>query len=190
MFNDAYGLTDAVLHGRKRQTRRIVSKETYGNLTIEQNPLRLDEHRYGVNSHSIKSNFPKYKVGEVIAVVQNYSEVAKILPYWDYITAGIYEDNSGWNNKMFVRADLMPSRIKITGIRCERLQDISDEDCLKEGIYKFNEAGIFAFDDKKGYVHSFNSAREAFASLIDKVSGKGTWERNPFVWVYEFELID
>ena len=54
MFNDAFELTDAVLSGRKIMTRRIVSKETYGDLNIEQNPLRLDEHRHGINSCSIK----------------------------------------------------------------------------------------------------------------------------------------
>lgn len=36
----------------------------------------------------------------------------------------------------------------------------------------------------------FDTPREAFASLIDRVSGKGTWDRNPFVFVYDFELVD
>ena len=45
-------------------------------------------------------------------------------------------DKPGWNNKMFVRADLMPHRIKITGIKLERLQDISEEDIYKEGFEK------------------------------------------------------
>lgn len=31
---------------------------------------------------------------------------------------------------------------------------------------------------------------KAFAALIDKVSGKGTWDSNPWVFVYEFKLID
>lgn len=38
----------------------------------------------------------------------------------------------GWDNKMFVRAEHMPHRIRITDIRVERLQDISDEDCLRK----------------------------------------------------------
>ena len=36
----------------------------------------------------------------------------------------------------------------------------------------------------------FNTPREAFAHLIDKVSGKGTWDKNPYVFVYDFELVD
>ena len=30
---------------------------------------------------------------------------------------------------------------------------------------------------------------DAYEILIDKVSGKGTWERNPYVFVYDFELV-
>lgn len=37
--------------------------------------------------------------------------------------------------------------------------------------------------------NGFDTPREAFAALIDKVSGKGTWESNPYVWAYEFELM-
>ena len=37
--------------------------------------------------------------------------------------------------------------------------------------------------------NSFFTPRAAFASLIDKVSGKGTWEENPYVFVYSFQLI-
>ena len=205
MFNGAYGLTDAVLHGIKTQTRRFLSKVTYGDLTIEQNPLRLDEHRYGVNSHSIKSNFPKYKVGEVIAVTQSYGEIAAemMIGSYDYDLYEKFRQNAmgmelaGNLNKMFVRADLMPHHIQITGIRCERLQDISDEDCIKEGIYRLDSAngsgGIaysFVGASDKKHIGLYDTPCEAFSALIDKVSGKGTWERNPFVWVYEFELIN
>lgn len=43
---------------------------------------------------------------------------------------------------------------------------------------------------KRGINKEFSTPREAFAALIGKVSGKGTWENNPLVWVYEFELVD
>ena len=98
---------------------------------------------------------------------------------------------------MFVRADLMPHRIRITNVRVERLQDIGDEDSLREGIYNWKDAP----DCPPGYKFpvelyghdmswdGFLSPREAFAALIDKVSGKGTWESNPWVFVYEFELV-
>lgn len=74
------------------------------------------------------------------------------------------------------------------------LQDISDEDCLKEGIYedsgddKYPPSIFYEFEGNED--DGFDTPREAFAALIDKVSGKGTWESNPYVFVYEFKLID
>lgn len=94
---------------------------------------------------------------------------------------------------MFVKPELMPHQIRITAVRVERLQDISDEDCLKEGISPMIvgcEYYVFSFIDKeKGCFLDYKTPREAYAALIDKVSGKGTWESNPYVFVYDFELI-
>lgn len=121
---------------------------------------------------------PKFEVGEIVAVAQAYKDT------WgnpDFLFA----HKPGWNNKMFVSADLMPHQIRITNVWAERLQDISEEDCLREGIYEvpFCE---FAWDDNG---KTFKTAREAFATLIDKVSGKGTWESNPWAFANEFELV-
>lgn len=79
-----------------------------------------------------------------------------------------------------------------------QLQDISEEDCLKEGIYvsdTFTKYGIRngyspqCANDPKEKKWWFNSPREAFSHLIDKVSGKGTWDLNPWNFAYEFELV-
>lgn len=189
MFNDKFNLTECVLSGFKTMTRRTLPNDVYGELSIEYNPLRIDEHRYGVNSHSIKSHFPTYQVGEVVAIAQNYSKIAEKYPYWDYITAGIYEDNPGWNNKMFVKASLMPNKIKITKVRAERLQEITDADILREGVFVTmgqSHSSYCLIDDSN---KTFTTPKEAFEYLIDKVSGKGTWNSNPYVFVYEFELL-
>lgn len=94
---------------------------------------------------------------------------------------------------MFVKADLMPHQIQIRDLRIERLQDISEEDCMKEGVYR--DYGDTEFPPQEFYDYDWNedngfdTPREAFASLIDKVSGRGTWDRNPFVWRIEFQLV-
>ena len=100
----------------------------------------------------------------------------------------------GWRNKLFVRADLMPHQIRITGIKCEQLQSISHDDCFRGGIieswYESTDTTTYGFvDEKKGTAVEFDTPRKAFAALIDKVSGRGTWDRNPWVVVYEFELV-
>lgn len=88
----------------------------------------------------------------------------------------------------------MPRHISITNIKIERLQDISDEDCLKEGIYEdsgddeFPPSIFYEFEGNKD--NGFDTPREAFAALIDKISGRGTWNNNLYTFAYEFELID
>lgn len=189
MFNDKYSLTQAVLDGRKTMTRRI-SKEQIRNSVFWKSGYE------SIHGYEIK---PIYKISELVAIAQSYESLGMNpeIALNDRDGIGFYTKTKfapGWKNKMFVRADLMPHHIRITDIKIERLQDISDKDCLKEGIYKgqcgsadthFMDAYYY-----KGDIQPYCTPREAFAALIDKVSGKGTWESNPYVFVYEFELID
>lgn len=165
MFNDKYCLTQAVLDGTKTMTRRVLKEGT---------PLG--------NWEETQKKLP-YKVGEVVAIAQSYNTIGK--PQYDKFGNGV----AGNRNKMFTRAELLPHHIKITGVKVERLQSISDADILKEGVYQFDE--LFYVSKDIGYAPevAFPTAREAFWYLIDKISGKGTWESNPWVVAYSFELI-
>lgn len=62
----------------------------------------------------------------------------------------------------------------------------------KNRFYVEPFCGGYGFDSNIGYIsqYPFPNPCEAFAVLIDKVSGKGTWESNPYVFVYDFELVD
>lgn len=191
MFNDKYGLTQAVLEGRKTQTRRLLHcPKTFGGKYVS--GFRLCTNKQGVQFAYLVDEdeceidgsvnvLSAYKIGEEVAIAQRYSECFR---------AVCLEYNKGWNNKMFVIAELMPHRIKITGLRVEQLQDITDEDCLKEGL-EFAKGGYYTGYNKEtnSRIWLGNTPREAFATLIDKVSGKGTWDSNPYVFVYDFDLI-
>jgi len=189
MFNDKYGLTQAVLEGRKTMTRRIVPQSV------------LDYYLYEAEDPTI-IDAAKYDIGEVVAIAQAY----KVLDYTfhNYATnpsrsCGIRkeyaEKQKGWNNKMFVAAKFMPHHINITDIKVERLQDISDDDILREGVFEgefMNTWDRYYYDEWGDVANhiTFKTPRKAFASLIDKVSGKGTWDKNPWVLAYSFMLID
>lgn len=206
MFNDKFLLTQAVLDGRKTQTRRRLTltlhkKADRGDALIEVSPSKVffedgkwkfiyDDYVFLLS----KNNYPKYDVGEVVAVAQSYEQIynEQGLETMDMLVQQL-KNSKGWNNKMFVCADMMPNQIRITNVRIERLQDISDEDCLKEGIIQgrcgsedthFMDAYYIQND-----IQPYCTPREAFAHLINKVSKKGTWERNPYVFVYDFELV-
>lgn len=215
MFNDKYSLTQAVLDGRKTMTRRVCKydkpNETYDIVfpVFEPNDYDNDGNivsplNYAFGWRNDKGDFtgwniPQYKVGEVVAVAQCYKSLGMNpeIALDDKDGIGFYTKTKfapGWKNKMFVRADLMPHHIRITDIKVERLQNISDEDCLKEGIYKgqcgsadthFMDAYYY-----KGDIQPYCTPRGSFAALIDKVSGKGTWLKNPYVFCYSFKLID
>lgn len=212
MFKDKYGLTKAVLEGRKTMTRMIVPE------CKELDILRHWEHNEGAiatgyeeKTQSFRFDYcpdkkrrysidhlnliPRYKVGEVVAVAQAYRDIRDIIG--DVHDGKSIKFMPGWSNKMFVRADLMPYQIRITNVRVERLQDISDDDCLREGIHIDGSAPdsyqpfytFFGSQEKDGTPVGFHDPRYAFEILINKISGKGTWDRNPWVFVYEFELV-
>ena len=203
MFNDKYGLTQAVLDGRKTMTRRIINQQTEGWLRMQYDERYDDWHRRS-----------PYMYLETLAIAQSYRSILQNTSLRDFVCQIEYDgelsdefenitDGKGFKNKMFVKAKYMPHHIKISGIRVERLQDISNEDCLREGVYIDKEGGqsigyplavpfyctfrgAINRDGKQLY---WSTPKEAFAALIDNVSGKGTWDRNPLVWVYEFELV-
>ena len=201
MFNDKYLLTQAVLRGTKTMTRRVERFEPSARMLDEGFKIEgglNDKGRwiftlYNKNGDTIDEFIPRYNIGEVVAIAQSYHNLNKsgyTAPEWlDHVC----ESSAGYENKMFVRADLMPHHIRITDVKVERLQDISDEDILREGVWQFyDHKGLFYISKNIGYAPTvaFPTAREAFWYLIDNVSDKGTWESNPLVVAYSFELLD
>ena len=210
MFKDRFGLTEAVLSGRKTMTRRIIGQYIeidWNRRGVVQLPVGGFEHDVlfmdvrqilpdaGRSDYSAPKKYqPKYERGEIIAVAQSYHELNKrgfIAPEWCEHSC---EDSAGYENKMFVRADLMPHRIRITDIQLQRLNNISDEDCIREGITKgdfkdFPQQMYFPYKGCKD-TEVMWTPQGAFSILIDKICGKGTWDSNPWVYVYTFELLD
>ena len=167
IFNDRYELTNLVLSGQKTQTRILVKAK--------------DEFLDG--------EFNWDSAGTMITFCKNGKEFIDIKsPYFfgEELSVTIHKNNHTPND--------IDNIITITDIRFEKLQDISDEDCLKEGIYEDGDdsSGLYVvpfydFWGNKG--DGFDNPKEAFAALIDKINGKGTWDSNPYVFVYDFELV-
>lgn len=162
MFNIKYGLEQAVLNGTKTRT------------------WRADKN-------------PRYKIGEIVAIKQCYKDV---MNYSFYNDKKLYDkvcnlmNEAGATNKMFVKNELMPHKIKITDIKHCFLQWVSDADCIREGIFFEDIIGFIDFynftnSKKRGYREPI----DAFADLINKLNGKGYWESNPLGYAYEFELV-
>lgn len=215
MFNNKYCLTRAVLNGRKTMTRRVftltLDKDVAGKLIrVYPSKVFFDNGKWlfdyeGRTYNLPKENYPRYGVDEVVAIAQSYKTIYDELTDKDGEEAanewwcnahesicGSPDTSGGNNNKMFVKADLMLHHIRITDVKVERLQDISDDDIMREGVWQFYDNELFYVSKNIGYAPTvaFPSARLAFWYLIDKISGKGIWESNPFVVAYSFELVD
>ncbi len=204
MFNNTYGLTQAVKKGLKTMTRRVLplseADEEYLDLAFD----------WDLREHVILDRYAQYEVGETVAVAESYKEVweecrkrweAKKNPSdWhteDAILGDLIQDAKGWNNKMFVRADLMPTRILFTDRKIERLRSISGEDCLKEGIMMdpimgwYYVPNLYLHRKKKNTVGPtlFEYPEAAYYSLCKKLRMVLDNAANPWMIAYTFELV-
>lgn len=198
MFNSFYRLNDAVLTRRKTQTRRNFTLKLPEGAEIESVSNADGEWRYTANGQEYnvpKQNYPKYDVGDIVAVAQSYKDIYESdNAYFSNLGYDVEElkKAAGWTNKMFVKAELMPHQIQITEVRAQRLQDISDADCIAEGIdiLQTSKRRNYGFYDRiREDFNAKKSPRLAYAALINKISGEGTWEKNPYVYAYTFNLI-
>ena len=200
-FNEHYRLQSLVFQKVKTKTRRLELLSLLEGLTEEDFWFGTVDGKKQVQLYDDNPGpeiiMPRYNIGEIVAVRQCYRDIIDQLDdrMREYVI-GYYSGSKAWTNKMFIRPDLMPRHIRITDVDLQRLQSISDEDCLKEGILKksdFPKKKSFPYyfaGGKHEWDNSFSTPRKAFAALIDKISGKGTWEHNPWVFSYSFELID
>ena len=217
MFSDKFGLTDDVLKGRKTMTRRIVGKR----MTED------DIKAYLKGYTELANKCAQYKIGEVVAVAQSYKDLGYTKKWVEQhikpnpnakCTDPFEKKYPGWNNKMFVPAAMCKHQIRITDIKAERLQAISDDDCFKEGIIpitwrqhlpqaiddlspqkhidhnvytleKFREGIEDCWAESDPNEYMAEEAKVAFAVLIFKTLGRKVWEQNPYVFAYTFELV-
>lgn len=209
-------LHDKTVKKIKDQTRRIIPEQfkwsDFRLLAVSSGEITaICPYEDGV-AYENKRKYPRYKVGDILYLKEPYIDDSDMLftayPIHETLTynsgttlyqygndAGIldsiYGDKVKWKNKLFMGAKYARHFIKITSVRAERLQDISDEDCIKEGIEEERNWGNGTewFTYCNG-THSFDTPREAYKALINSIDGKNTWDNNPWVWVYDYELID
>jgi hypothetical protein len=154
---------------------------------------------------------PRYKVGDVLYLKEPYARSyipemgdkyenplqASCDPKcWETIykfDGGVLVGDDGpveWKNKLFMPEWAARHFIRITAVRAERLQDVSDEDCFREGVIKTSDHFYGIKLGESFYQGADDTPRETYAALIDQINGRGTWDSNPFVWVYDYELTE
>jgi len=170
--------------------------EAWGGPLFENKPA---DHLCG--SHSVRS--PHGKPGDQLWVREAWSTHACFdhIPPRDLTTRSIhYQADGTIKTGKYRQAFHMPrwaSRItlEIISVRVERLQDISESDALAEGIESITgDKTIYHWDFPKPYpdhaVSGYQSARSAYQELWCEISGRDSYDANPWVWVIEFRRVE
>lgn len=145
--------------------------------------------------------------GDILGVERRYIRAidprsGAIIPYFYLYKASsdFYEiDHREWKPSIFMPKEAARIWLEITDVRVERLRDISEEDAIAEGIERegdgFRAYQVIHSGPHKGEAHPYNCilnghARTSYEELWESINGKGSWNKNPWVWVIEFKPIN
>lgn len=130
---------------------------------------------------------PRYRVGEIVYLKEPFIETCEHDVIYKYNTQDLARKTLKFKNKLFMPAEHARHFIKITGVRHELLHDITEEDAIKEG---FTAGGASGYHTDGRFDETDWSARDEFQNTWIAINGQESWDKNPMVWVYDFELVD
>lgn len=176
----------AILDGRKSQTRRIVKPQ----------PESVDHVNHKIIPYNGSAEFlmknticPYGKIGDVLWVRETFHLVP---PNMVFYKADPENKATGkWKPSIFMPKEACRIRLEITNISVERVQDISKDDAIAEGIELYEGESNY-----KNYLHGdgrnygyVKEAKISYMTLWESINGKDSWDINPWVWVIEFKRI-
>lgn len=161
----------AILEGRKTMTRRIITDESIISLREDGTPGKVQPRsRYG-------------KPGDRLWVRETWAPHADMptrAAIYRCDRGGDYQDNVTehfrWRPSIHMPRWASRIDLEITGVRVERLKEISNEDCWNEGMSDETNPQLKA-------------NRKWFSELWESINGVGSWDSNPWVWVVEFRRV-
>lgn len=215
LFNS--DMVQALLAGRKTQTRRIVKCgndnnipfkiyiEKYGKEIKCRNHV-LDERSWDFSPYGKKSDLLYVREtfvcgipldGDDMPIIGNDGECV-YKTWYAASSPDLTWDNDGekdHNNPPWKPSIHMPrwaSRLtlKITDVKVERLQDISEEDAIAEGIIKWPHEDDYAYGYEGCSPCGHATPTGAYRALWESINGSGSWDLNPWVWAISFEVIE
>jgi hypothetical protein len=211
-------MVKAILEGRKTVTRRVVNCELnkihgLGNpkkLLADWPLSRIIDFTDGIltysyqtdvdDSTSSKVKSPYGKLRDVLYVRESFCQDS--IAYITYKASNPeYEPEERWKPSIHMPKKFARIFLKVKDIRVERLQEITEEDCIREGIDMESDHASLCQNilDNMGCVEGATNDLEknsveltVFKKLWNSINGKKegcSWEDNPYVWVVEFERI-
>ena len=172
----------AILEGRKTQTRRIVKpmRHPYGEM------LSAEEIANEINNGTCSVSSPYGIVGDLLWVKESIQALDDFDSPVQYCADGEVDFTTNWVWKklklpsIFCPKGLSRIDLEITNIRVERLNDISEEDAIAEGVQ-----GRMDYENNCYWPESY-----VFSELWESINGAGSWAKDPLVWVIEFKRVE
>ena len=165
----------AILSGSKSQTRRVVNPSHRAQIDLS----RGDRLWVRETWQAIDGNELALRIMTEPHPSRGWIEYAATVPEG-------HEPPPRWRPSIHMPRWASRITLEVTGVRVERLQDISEADALAEGIARHADGNGFHIEDG---MHYSDDPRESFASLWDSINGHGSWDANPWVFVIEFKRI-
>lgn len=186
-------MVQAILAGRKTQTRRIIKPQPEQSNVIldgiKQNVFMLKD--CATPNGWLQHKLHDFKIGDILWVRETFVSIIHLDGSIQYY----YKAGKNWAFKIFWKPSIhMPKEaarifLEVSNVRVERLQDISEDDAIAEGIERVSIAPfVHRF---KNYLcnNKFIGPKESFKTLWMKINGIDSWKANPWVWVYEFKQV-
>lgn len=191
----------AILDGRKTCTRRVIKPQPYGKCTYPLGFVTDSTEKkevgcfgFGVDEcgGSIQYAKPSYQPGDILYVRETWKNAPNGYYYYEDWQRNDIADVTKWKPSIHMPKEAARIWLEVTDVRVERLQDITEDGCIAEGIYTSNCRECNAtfgcdFCPDEGY-NEFDKFMEIWDSTIKKsdIDHYG-WQANPWVWVIEFE---
>ena len=199
-------MVKAILDGRKTQIRRLIKNNKKAGLLENRGYFYRDKFSYNATNNfddfgknKIVKLCSKYQTGDILYVKETFNLNGDCwgvaYPLKINYKADSKENGFKWISSNIMRKEYARIFLKVTNVRVERLQNISDEDCLKDGIENvtnYNPIELHRkFDTFRFNGCCYNSAKYAFKNIWNSTAKDGyKWEDNPYVFVYEFERVE
>ncbi len=187
-------MVQAILNGKKIMTRRVIKLkdfefiESFSHLTFKTaNFKRKKEY-----SHPYQELLLKYSIGDILYVRETFTPFGMGYLY-KADTLPLFQDlDIKWEPSLFMPKVAARLFLEVTNIRVERLQDITEEDAIAEGIEKINSYLLNKYRYKDYLIkgEEWRDPIKSFMTLWQSINGKESWVENPFVFVYEFKRVE
>ena len=192
----------AILGGSKTQTRRVVNPKHLAYMDVHQGlrePTNVEACPYGQTGDQLwvrETWGARFSHADFGGVALHWNDLrGPLKKYRTHQNLALYAMSAngqycgGWIPSIHMPRWASRITLEITGVRVERLQDISEADAMAEGCTKNHNGYFWGGPHPESGLKQLATAQSAYQDLWESINGPGSWDVNPWVWVIEFRRL-